>query len=209
MQWLPSFPTDNLYKLIAIFGLWLTAGLLAGMFYLSYLTYALEEETKQNIHYMNTEARISEIKKRLTSLKNNAPEENKLEWSAVFTDEMTALQKTLEISEKNLEKPKKPDNPINESMMGFLFSGDYWIYIFIAAYSLLTVTCTYFGFKLWYKKIHLPAEEQHYLDMRIKEATLLKLQVEINQIQPMPETIKQLFKLHSTIKPNKKSDVTI
>jgi len=80
--------------------------------------------------------------------------------------------------------------------MDYLLVHEKEFYIFIGLYATLTSLCTVIGFSRWFQKIQKPGEVLNELDIKIKEASLLKLKIEISQLQPMSKTIEQLFELH-------------
>jgi hypothetical protein len=195
VQWLPSLPTDNIYKLIAIFGLWLLAGLLAGLLYLSYLKFTIDRDTDTSLYISRMENDLNQITRRINSLNADKPQENKISWSAGFKDELAMLEKLQKHHQATIDEEKKSKAKPQDPIIDFIFSNDSLAKFVIVGYVTLTVVCNLFGFSLWYNKIQKPSEDQSVLDARIKEATLLKLQIEISQLQPMHQTIQQLFKL--------------
>ncbi|MGY2293288.1 hypothetical protein ACW9H6_12180 [Pseudomonas sp. SDO528_S397] len=206
--WLPSPPTDNLYKLMAIFGMWLSAGLIAALLALSYLKYNIDQSTDEFIYKQHVKNDIEKIKKRLASLKADKPEQNVLEWSSGFKDEKAVLEKVLESNLETInsdtaskkEELLQPDNPI----IKFIFKSNLLVYTVIVIYIPLAIFCLCFGFRRWAVRVQGPSERLNELDIELKKAALVKLQIEISQMQPMSETVKKLFELRGILLPKEK-----
>jgi len=78
MQWLPSPPTDNIYKLLAVFGLWLIAGALTLVSIFTYLDYRFQKETREESHHSQTEQMVNDFTKRIEALEKGTPELHKI-----------------------------------------------------------------------------------------------------------------------------------
>ncbi|RBC02804.1 hypothetical protein C3E97_008600 [Pseudomonas sp. MWU12-2115] len=197
MQWLPSPPTDNLYKFMAIFGLWLLLGLLLLFAWFGYMNFKLDEESRDNQHYYFSKNMKLDISRRLASLEANNSGENKLEWvpeNSSPDQEKSFLKEALKNHEETMESTKYVlKSQTGRDLKIFEASGALWI---LWLYVAIAIACPYLGFKWWYKKIQLPNEAANDMELKIKEASLLKLQIEISQLQPMHKTLQQLMELH-------------
>lgn len=182
---------------MAIFGLWLLLGLLLLFAWFGYINFKLDEESRDNQHYYFSKNIELDITRRLASLDTKDTGENKLEWVPEnFNPDQE--RKFLEQALKNHEETMKRTEYTLKSQTSrdikiFEASGALWI---LWVYVVFAIGCPYFGFKWWYKKIQLPNEAANDIELKIKEASLLKLQIEISQLQPMHQTIKQLMDLH-------------
>ncbi|AZF07763.1 hypothetical protein [Pseudomonas sp. R5-89-07] len=197
MQWLPSPPTDNIYKLLAVFGLWLIAGALTLFSIFSYLDYRSQKETREESYHSQTERMVNSFTKRIRALEEGTPELHKIaDLPDTFNNDITFLKNSLAMQEKNLSKYKQRKRDNLDTFMDYLLVHETEFYIFVGLYATLTSLCTVIGFSRWFQKIQKPSEVLNELDIRIKEASLLKLKIEISQLQPMSKTIEQLFELH-------------
>ena len=183
MNWLPSPPTDNLYKFSAISGLWLLLGLLVFFSWLGFLQFQNAKEAKRSQAYFFAEQMEMQISARLDSINAKRPTENKLEWTppgATLEQEQKFLQMALDNHRRTIEKNKNIfDRKSGEDLEILKSMGFYWlmpIYVFFA------VGCPFFGFIGWYRKVQKPSEEAHILDCRVKEATILKIKAEIHHL---------------------------
>lgn len=180
MNWLPSPPTDNLYKFIAIFGLYLLLGLLAFFSWLGYLQFHSEREMKRSQAYFFSVQMESQISARLSSIKAKRLSENKLEWTppgATSDQEQKFLQMALENHRQTIQKNKDVLNTRpGEELEVMKAMGYFWL---MPIYVLFAVGCPFFGFLGWYRKIQRPSEEAHVLDCKLKEATIRKTDAEI------------------------------
>ena len=197
MQWLPSPPTDNIYNLLAVFGLWLIAGALTLVSIFSYLDYRFQKETREESHHSQTEQMVNDFTKRIGALEKGTPELHKIaDLPDSFNNDVTFLKNSLVIQERKLSTYKEREKDNLDTFMDYLLVHEKEFYIFIGLYATLTSLCTVIGFSRWFQKIQKPGEVLNELDIKIKEASLLKLKIEISQLQPMSKTIEQLFELH-------------
>ncbi len=183
MNWLPSPPTDNLYKFVAISGLWLLLGLLVFFSWLGYLQFQNSKEAKRSQAYFFSERMEIQISARLDSIKANRPKENKLEWTppdATLEQEQQFLQMALNNHRQTIEKNKDVlDRKPGEDLEILKAMGFYWL---MPVYVFFAVSCPFIGFLGWYRKIQKPSEEAHGLDCRVKEITILKIEAEIRHL---------------------------
>jgi len=185
MKWLPSPPTDNLYKFMSIFGLWLLLGLVLLFAWLGYLNFQVKKEGERSQAYFISTNMELKISTRLASIKAKHFNENRLEWVLPDTgieQEQKILQMALDNHRQIIEKNKDALNHNIDGMLEMLESmGFLWI---MPIYVFLAVGCPYFGFTRWYRYIQKPSEAAHELDCRLKEATLRKIESEIRQSRP-------------------------
>lgn len=108
MQWLPSPPTDNIYKLLAVFGLWLIAGALTLVSIFSYLDYRFQKETREESHHSQTEQMVNDFTKRIEALEKGTPELHKIaDLPESFNNDVTFLKNSLAIQERKLSTYKE------------------------------------------------------------------------------------------------------
>lgn len=187
MKWLPSPPTDNLYKFMSIFGLWLLLGLVLLFAWLGYLDFQIKKESERSQAYFISTNMESKISTRLASIKAMHFNENRLEWilpSTGIEQEQKILQMALDNHKQIIDKNKDSLNHNIREMMEMLESMDFLWIVMIPIYVFLAVGCPYFGFTRWYRYIQKPSEAAHDLDCRLKEATLRKIEAEIRQLSP-------------------------
>lgn len=184
MNWLPSPPTDNLYKFIAIFGLWLLLGLIMVFAWLGYLQFQLEKEGERAQAYFSSKRMEAQISARLASVKARRPAENKLEWmppDISLEQEQKLIQEMLTDHKQAIEKNKDAlDRKFGEELKLLGSMGFPWV---MPIYMLFTVSCTLFGFIQWHRKIQKPSEEAHILDCRLKEVEIKKIEAEIRDLR--------------------------
>jgi len=180
MQILPTLPTDNIYKLKAIAGLWMLAGLFAFVLWFVYWQYQLEVQTRHTISYYSAVNTERDVLARIKSIQNGLLNENKLKWIPLglsVTDEQNLLKFALANNRKIIALYKRE---VEEERGGFLFFLDEKAIIFaMSAYVLTMLYLLFFGFERWYRRIQSPSEKAILADNEIKRLTIEKINLEI------------------------------
>ncbi|WP_152596885.1 hypothetical protein [Chromobacterium haemolyticum] len=103
MQILPTLPTDNIYKLKAVAGLWMLAGLFVFCFWSVYWQYQVEVQTRHTMAYYSSVNSERNIVARINSIQSGNIDENEVKWisSNLGVDEE---KKLLEIALVNNRK---------------------------------------------------------------------------------------------------------
>jgi len=184
LKGIPSTPTDNIYKFMAISGLWFIAGFIALYIWLVNTQIQLDKESLRSQSYFFSVNMERNIKTRLGSINNEKFDENRLDWvPASYTPEQENkfLTKALENHQDTINKNKDVvDSNIGEELKLI----ERWdVRIAGALYIFLMVGLTWFGFSRWVTKTHIVDEELRNLERDIKLKMLLKLELEINQIK--------------------------
>ena len=99
MQILPSLPTDNIYKLKAIAGLWMLAGFVVLGFWSVYWQYQLEVQTRHTMSYYSSVNTERDVLARMKSMREGKFNENILKWvppNLTISEEQNLLKIALE-----------------------------------------------------------------------------------------------------------------
>jgi hypothetical protein len=179
LKGIPSTPTDNIYKFMAISGLWFIAGFIAIYLWLVTTQIQLDKEALKSQQYYFSVNMERKIEKRLASIENKNFGENSLDWVSVsYTpkQEKEFISKAL----KNHQETIQNNKSVNESTIGDkLKLLERWdVRVGAILYIILMVILTWFGFSRWVKKTHLVDEEIKSLDQKIKDKNLKKLETE-------------------------------
>lgn len=181
MKIIPSPPTDNLYKFVAIFGLWLCTVLVVFLGFTNYLVYESAQEARLTGYYVFAEGRINEVSRRIKAI----DEGRKLDDLVADIPRMPSLAQEREFLEnirtrfqKNLAERK----PVPQWRSQFFeqldaMGGEYTV----AAFSLVAVGCFYFGFRGWYRNVQGPSEQAAHIDLQLKRKELDLKHIELRQ----------------------------
>ncbi|RUR43611.1 hypothetical protein [Vreelandella populi] len=184
MKGIPSTPTDNIYKFMAISGLWFVAGFIALYIWLVNTQIKLDKEALISQSYFFSVNMERNIHNRLSSIESGEADENRLDWvpsSYTLEQEKTFISKALDNHQENINKNKD----VLESNTGEeLKLVERWdVRIAGALYIFLMVGLTSIGFYKWITKTHSVEEDLRNLEKEIKLKTLKKLELEIDQIK--------------------------
>lgn len=183
IQWIPTPPTDDLAKYVAITGLWLTLGFSAILLFVVYNNYRLDERTQLVIQMASTLHFKEDVEIRIQSLEDGHPNENKLPISSGMTPKeelpfLKNIDKTLDSKLSELQADGKANN--SQAVYAWLRRGYvyFWPPIALAGSLLLT----FFGFMRWREK-QKRADEMFALDLEIKrqQLSMLRLDSERNR----------------------------
>ncbi|KFF45399.1 MULTISPECIES: hypothetical protein [Pseudomonas] len=204
MQWFPTPPTDNLYKFAAVCGLLMLGGALFAILSLAYLDYRIEVQTNASLDNFSNQHNQRLFENRITALKEGDTEKDYIpQLSKKLNNDPDFLAAALKI-QSELKAGYKPADPDTlDLVFNFVRAREALSLIALVIYALVASWLTVFGLSGWRKKIHGPNERQNELDEEIKKASLLKLHIEISQMQPMSETVKKLFELGGIMRPDK------
>lgn len=189
MKWIPTPPTDNLYKYMAITGVWLTFGLVVAFLWIGHLNYQLNIRSGNLSVYAFAQTKIFEIERRLKSLEDNDIHSNKLDWlPESISNEEEFLKQILNNHIKNkTEAEKSLDNKdieiteiLEHMKLHYIFS----------AYAVISLFLLIFGFWRWYKLVQIPNEKASVQQSKINELAIekLKQEIEINSNKLMNRT---------------------
>ncbi|WP_218396777.1 hypothetical protein [Alteromonas lipotrueae] len=191
MKGIPSTPTDNIYKFMAISGLWFIAGFIALCIWLINTQIQLDKEGLKSQSYFFSVNMERKIKRRLESIENNEFDKNRLDWvNSSFTPEREKLfiTKALESHQEAIEKNRDILNSKTGEELKLLERWD--VRIAGLLYIALMAGLTGIGFYRWITKTHLVDEETRSFDRDIKEKTLKKLKSE-EQVRALDRDIKE------------------
>ena len=191
MKGIPSTPTDNIYKFMAISGLWFIAGFIALYIWLVNTQIQLDKEALKSQSYFFSINMERKIERRLESIKKNEFDKNRLDW---VHSSYTPEQEILFISKalKNHQETIKNNSDVLDSKTGekLKLMARWDVLIAGALYIALMVGLTWFGFSRWITKTHFIDEETRSFDRKIKEKTLEKLKSE-EQMRVLDRDIKE------------------
>lgn len=182
MNWTPSIPTDNLYKFMAVTGLWLLIGVLMLLGWLIKLDVDIQRHSKEAQAYFSSVSMLHSIKLREGSIAAGRLEENRLPGLYRYEnikDEERFLAKAAEAQEAAVSKHAY----VLDEHPGYqLILLDRWdVKAFVIAYIVLAAFLFYFGFKGWKVNLHDVEVRRRTLDLEIKEKTLERLKLDISE----------------------------
>ena len=192
MKGIPSTPTDNIYKFMAISGLWFIAGFIALYIWLVNTQIQLDKEALKSQAYFFSVNMERKIKNRLDSIEKGKLDENRLDWvPASYTPEQEKifLSKAFENHQETIKKNKDAVNSDTGEELKLVERWD--VRIAGALYILFMVGLTWFGFSRWIKT-HIIDETVKTLDREIKEKSLKKLELEIQQLKLTNQSTSRL-----------------
>lgn len=198
MNGIPSTPTDNIYKFMAISGLWLCAGFIALCIWIVNTQVQLDKERLKSQSYFFSVNMEREIENRLNSIGAGKPAENRLHWvpaSYTLEQEKQFISEALKNHQETISKNKD----VLESTTGeeFRLLERWEVKIFGLFYVFLMTGLTWFGFSRWVTKTHLVDEELRNIDKDIKLKSLEKTELEIKQLKL---TIQSALRLRCRIR---------
>lgn len=184
MTGIPSTPTDNIYKFMAISGLWFIAGFIVLYIWLANTQLQLDKESLRSQSYFFSVNMERNIKTRLASIENEKFDENRLDWvpsSYTLEQEENFLSQALKNHQDSINENK---NVLDSNTGEELRLIERWdVRLAGALYIALMIGLTWFGFSRWVTKTHFVDEELRNLERDIKLKTLNKLELETSQIK--------------------------
>lgn len=179
MNFLPKPPTDNLYKFVAILGLWMIIFTMAIGFFINFMTYQIDQETEAVVRLMGYDSKLSRIERRLQSIEAGELGENILEAAPVHDgseEEMSYLADVKDRIKENMNKlESRGADYVQAVNVAWTIKLHWLLYIFPA----LSCLFFWFGFRQWYLKIQKPSDYALEQQRRISELTIKKLEQEI------------------------------
>ena len=192
MNILPSTPTDNIYKFMAISGLWFIAGFIFLYTWFIKTEIDLANQSQKIRSYSDSKVILNKINLRLESINTNEISANKLDWIPIDMDiktEKIILLGAKDNHQKYIDKATKDiDKEIGNELKLF---DRLDVRIVSIAYIILMVFLTVFGFFGWFKKSHKIDEQTREIDLLIKQKTLEKINLEIDSYMKIEYPTKQ------------------
>lgn len=183
MKWMPSIPTDNLYKFYAISGMWMFLGLVILYAWLVSIDINIEEESNATSAYYSSFFKLQEIELRLESIKGDQENENELEWVPTewpIEQEKRFLEHARQSHQKTIEKTEYAINSDTAKSLQLLKRPVVFIpgilYISLMAFFLVI------GFSRWKFKIQDIEIELREVELETKRRALVKLNCEIRKL---------------------------
>lgn len=170
MNWLPTPPTDNLYKFLAIFGTWGMLFVFGSLLLLFYQNHEHSEFTKKVIALSSEESWLRKVEARAESLAKNRLTENIIPGiSDHFSpkEEMVFIKNAVNLSRGSLPKLRQlaGDPPTNVFPFLATIHFDRWL-VGVLVFSWV---CFYYGFRQWLVLQRI-TDELLRLDLSIKRA---------------------------------------
>jgi hypothetical protein len=168
MNWLPTPPTDNLHKYIALNGLWFIYGVLALLTVLHYQNFEHEEFNKRQSSLFSKQDAVRKFESRINSLANGKLTENNIPGiSSHFNpkEEKVFLENAIVLNQQDIsslsEETKKP--PTSWFSLLVHFHVDKFLVVFLG----VGLVLTYCGFRSWAKSQRVVDEIQRH-DLALK-----------------------------------------
>jgi len=184
MKGLPNPPTDNIYKFMAISGLWLFVGFVVLYIWLVSVQIQLDKDSVRLQSYYFSVNIKRNIERRLSSIEKKEYDKSRLDWvpsSWSVGQEVLFLNKALENHEKTINRNKGSLNSNTGENLKLFERTD--LRAAFVLYVALMVGLIWFGFSRWIKVTHSINEQIKELDRDIKLKTLQKLELEIKQLK--------------------------
>lgn len=180
MKPIPTAPTDNLYKFVAIIGFWMFFGLIALVGWVVYLQYEIKDNAIESRAYFRSVGALREIEARLEAIESGRIDENKLEWVPEAWD-LDQEKHFLNIAEENhsqsiAENQHAADSNVGEDLR---YLKHPVVIAFGLLYALTMSFCLLIGFKRWKQKIHDPELYFNKKNTELLERSIEKLDLEI------------------------------
>lgn len=178
-QWLPTPPTDNLYKFMAISGVWLSTLVLIIYLLLGYANFRINEDEKVFLSAAQSKNIVAEIENRLKSIDNSAFEENRLDWipeDISPEDERNRLIYALSRHKESISKAENIAKDDTGEKLRIAIASGFWPIVNITIFA--AVFLCYFGFTRWYKYVQKPADTAAKTEQLLREENLLKMVLE-------------------------------
>ena len=178
MKWLPTPPTDNLYKYLAISGLWLTLGFSFLFVYSIKTAHSLEDYYQLSQWTYQNERNIEKFLKRIKSLEENKINDHKIERiSEKYSpkEELIFLKKALKNTEKSHSENKEQLKELGQPELTWKWIDRAYIFIWLPAAIPLSLALSYIGFRLWYSKSQKYTDEILLIELELKKETLKQI----------------------------------
>lgn len=175
----PTIPTDNLYKFMALSGLWILFGILALMILLIYQIHENEKFTKKQSTIYTDQSSIREYTRRINSISAGKTSENLIPYiSDHFKKIKDELSYEKDVVKSNQDEIKRFSTEI-KNRPASIFRSFESLSSVNETYTLITFVTLYLsgcilaiiGFRNW-RKIQLVANEIQKCDLELKRLQL-------------------------------------
>lgn len=178
MRWLPTPPTDNFYKYLAINSLWLAFGTLTLWVVMYTNAPRTEEYGRLGIAITKQSIDLRLVKNRIAALENDKPELYKIE--SLPQDEFQSTSEELlylkirqEIAEETIANLKDKRGDIDPFELHQIFE-DSGAYIWLPILMVIAFGSTVLTFGAWYFRVQKPLDDIQQADLELKQAQLLE-----------------------------------
>lgn len=173
MNWLPSAPTDNIYKFFAIIGVWCLLFFAGGLLAVEYQRYEYAEFTRREQILLADDNWVLSAERRVNSLKNGRDGENAIpDLSGKFAalkDELLFLDNAIRLTKQRMvtmkERVKEPPVYIIPFLVAFRID------IVLASILAIGLLFSWVGFRKWYE-LQRFTDELLRLDWATKKAQI-------------------------------------
>lgn len=163
MKFLPTPPTDNLYKYMAITGTWIMTGIVIGSLVIVYFDIRYELYYGNFIRKIRTEKNIREFDSAISS-GNLGEFEIKKDDIPYLNSRISGLMKELEVIDKNLDGDKWISDVFG------LFDKYYKLFFCIFfAFFVFGLSLTMYGYRNWYMKYQKKQDRLLEIELLSKE----------------------------------------
>jgi len=179
MNFLPKPPTDNLYKFVAILGLWMLVFTVAIGFFINFMIYQIEQETETVARLMGYDSKLSRIERRLQSIEDGELDQNIVDTSPVNDGSQEELNYLIDLKGRIKETVDELESRGTDYAQAVKVAWGIKLHWFLYIFPSLSCLFFWFGFRQWYFKIQKPSEDALAQQRRINELTIQRLEQEI------------------------------
>jgi hypothetical protein len=182
LKFLPTPPTDNLYKFSAISGLLCCLGSIVVLVYFTYLGVHFDKAGELQMHSYSAQKTLDKVNCRLDALKNGDVDKCPLDTMKLkdgSEKEVSLLNNIKKVQESTVNEYKKHSGiakPLSENIEWVVEKKVYWIITSIPGLSFI-LFC--FGFVSWYRKVQKPSNQMTILNLEIRQLEKSKLEAEL------------------------------
>jgi len=187
IKFLPTPPTDNLYKFMAIFGAWALLILAGFMMGIGYLGFKSRQEMQQTVAYYRTTGTIRDIQDRLAAIQAGRPKDAIVSWAPLHDGsdaEKAFLQNALKSNQAYLARHHDDLDRHDVWTFWQIFSATDGLF-FILVLGGVGIFCFIFGFLRWRHIQHISNAILHG-ELAFQEMANQKLQLELEAMTPPP-----------------------
>lgn len=184
MRWIPSVPTDNLYKFMAVSGMWMAFGLIVFFGWLVSIDIQMAKESKEAQAYFFSANMISQIDRRIASLDAGKIDENGIPGISTSLDpdqERRFLQEAAKNHRRTMDEYAGSINKNSGEKLDVLKRTD--VQIAGVVYILFAAVFLGVGFTRWVVRVHDVDMQMRDLDLQAKHLAVVKLNLEICGLQ--------------------------
>lgn len=183
MKWMPTIPTDNLYKFSAISGLWMLIGLFIFYAWMISLSIKLERYNEDSFAKMISKNSLYLLEKRVGSIKNGDLDSNRLDYIPEAWNEdqeLRYLSDEIKVLKDKINSYKDYSKDMIKSLDVFSRVD---VIIFGITYIFFCASLVVFGFFGWKRNLHDVEKEMRSVSLNIQIKTLEKLELEISDLK--------------------------